>query len=118
MLRRVRLLLLVVLIGGAFSAFATDAQWVEVHSPDFTVFTDAGEKRGRQAALHFEQCAPPSGCSSVKQKQYASTVGNHCIPQHENYSLELHLINRGGEAKVIDAKLKEAEAAAKATPAN
>src|SRR3984957_11472689 len=32
-----------------------DSQWVEVRSPNFSVITDAGEKRGRDVALHFEQ---------------------------------------------------------------
>jgi hypothetical protein len=36
------------------SAYA-DAQWVEVRSPHFSVITDAGEKRGRDVALRFEQ---------------------------------------------------------------
>jgi len=35
--------------------FAADPQWVEVRSPHFSVITDAGEKRGRDVALHFEQ---------------------------------------------------------------
>ncbi len=30
-------------------------QWVQVRSPDFSVMTDGGEKRGREVALHFEQ---------------------------------------------------------------
>lgn len=30
-------------------------QWTEVKSPHFTVITDAGEKRGRDVALRFEQ---------------------------------------------------------------
>ena len=30
-------------------------QWTEVRSPHFTVITDAGEKRGREVALRFEQ---------------------------------------------------------------
>jgi Flp pilus assembly protein TadD len=30
-------------------------QWTEVRSPNFAVITDAGEKRGRDAALRFEQ---------------------------------------------------------------
>jgi hypothetical protein len=29
--------------------------WIEVHSSHFTVITDAGEKRGREVALRFEQ---------------------------------------------------------------
>src|SRR5438309_9879646 len=35
--------------------FAQNEKWVEVHSPNFIVATDAGEKRGREVALHFEQ---------------------------------------------------------------
>ena len=34
---------------------AGEPEWVEVRSPNFTVITDAGEKRGRQAAMRFEQ---------------------------------------------------------------
>ena len=34
---------------------AGDPQWVEVRSPNFSVITDAGEKKGRDVALHFEQ---------------------------------------------------------------
>ena len=34
--------------------FASE-QWTEVKSPHFTVITDAGEKRGREVALRFEQ---------------------------------------------------------------
>ena len=34
--------------------FASE-QWTEVKSPHFTVITDAGEKRGRDVALRFEQ---------------------------------------------------------------
>ena len=36
-------------------SFAGDPQWVEVRSPNFSVITDAGDKRGREVALHFEQ---------------------------------------------------------------
>jgi len=32
-----------------------EQQWVEVTSPHFSVLTDAGEKRGRDVALRFEQ---------------------------------------------------------------
>ncbi len=37
------------------SAMAQDQKWMEVRSPNFSVATDAGEKRGREVALHFEQ---------------------------------------------------------------
>lgn len=36
-------------------ARAGEVAWVEVKSPHFTVFTDAGEKRGREVATRFEQ---------------------------------------------------------------
>src|SRR5271155_4009828 len=36
-------------------SFAGDLQWVEIRSPNFSVITDAGDKRGRDVALHFEQ---------------------------------------------------------------
>jgi tetratricopeptide (TPR) repeat protein len=37
------------------SVFAGEPEWVEIHSPHFSVITDAGEKRGRDAAFHFEE---------------------------------------------------------------
>src|SRR5215471_13917372 len=36
-------------------ARAEGQQWVEVRSPHFSVATDAGEKRGREVAVRFEQ---------------------------------------------------------------
>lgn len=36
-------------------SYASDAIWVEVKSPHFSVITDAGEKRGREVAVRFEQ---------------------------------------------------------------
>jgi tetratricopeptide (TPR) repeat protein len=47
-------LLLTFLLTSAI-AFASDPEWAEVRSPNFSVITDAGEKRGRDVALHFEQ---------------------------------------------------------------
>lgn len=35
--------------------FAGDATWIEITSPHFSVVTDAGEKRGRETAMRFEQ---------------------------------------------------------------
>src|SRR5438552_9996375 len=35
--------------------FAGEPQWVEIQSPNFSVVTDAGEKRGREVAMRFEQ---------------------------------------------------------------
>jgi len=34
---------------------AAEPPWLEIHSTHFTVVTDAGEKRGREVALRFEQ---------------------------------------------------------------
>ena len=34
---------------------ASEPPWLEIHSPHYTVITDAGEKRGREVALRFEQ---------------------------------------------------------------
>lgn len=34
---------------------AADSSWIEVRSPHFSVLTDAGEKRGREAAFRLEQ---------------------------------------------------------------
>ncbi len=41
----------------ATSAFAEKEPnpWIEIHSAHFTVITDAGDKRGREVALRFEQ---------------------------------------------------------------
>ena len=47
-----------VLLGILLSAAAPAAEpspWVEIHSAHFTVITDAGEKKGREVALRFEQ---------------------------------------------------------------
>jgi hypothetical protein len=37
------------------SSLACAQEWVEVKSPHFSVFTDAGQKRGREVAERFEQ---------------------------------------------------------------
>lgn len=36
-------------------SFSAEPPWLEVHSVHFTVITDAGEKKGREVALRFEQ---------------------------------------------------------------
>jgi tetratricopeptide (TPR) repeat protein len=46
--------------------FAGDPQWVEVRSPNFSVITDAGGKRGRDVALHFEQMRSVFGTLMTK----------------------------------------------------
>jgi tetratricopeptide (TPR) repeat protein len=39
----------------AHSAQAAEPQWQEIRSPNFVVITDAGQKRGMEIALRFEQ---------------------------------------------------------------
>src|ERR1700745_1592998 len=39
----------------ALWASATEPPWLEVHSTHYTVITDAGDKKGREIALRFEQ---------------------------------------------------------------
>jgi tetratricopeptide (TPR) repeat protein len=50
------------------ACFAGDPQWVEVHSPHFSVITDTGEKRGREVALKFEQMRAVFGALLTKAK--------------------------------------------------
>jgi len=47
---------------------AGEPQWVEVRSPNFSVVTDAGEKRGRDVALRFEQMRAAFGTLMTKAK--------------------------------------------------
>jgi hypothetical protein len=47
-------MLLAVLVSMTAPA-AEPSPWLEIHSPHFTVITDAGDKKGREVALRFEQ---------------------------------------------------------------
>jgi Flp pilus assembly protein TadD len=49
-------------------ALSSEPEWIEIRSPHFSVVTDAGEKRGRDAALHFEQMRAIFGTIMVKAK--------------------------------------------------
>jgi tetratricopeptide (TPR) repeat protein len=49
-------------------AWGSEPEWVEIRSPHFSVVTDAGEKRGRDAAVHFEQMRAVFGALLVKAK--------------------------------------------------
>jgi len=40
---------------GASSPAAEQSLWLEIHSTHFTVITDAGERKGKEVALRFEQ---------------------------------------------------------------
>jgi hypothetical protein len=46
--------------------FAGEPQWIEVRSPNFSVVTDAGEKRGREVAMRFEQMRAVFGALMTK----------------------------------------------------
>src|SRR6266566_2500084 len=50
------------------TASASDPQWIEVRSPHFSVVTDAGEKRGREAAIKFEEMRAVFGALLTKAK--------------------------------------------------
>ena len=53
---RLALALLLALTLPLFAAPSTEPNpWLELHSAHFTVITDAGDKRGREVALRFEQ---------------------------------------------------------------
>jgi Tfp pilus assembly protein PilF len=55
-------------LGLVASALASEPEWLEVRSPHFSVVTDAGEKRGREAALRFEQMRAVFGVLMTKAK--------------------------------------------------
>ncbi|MGD0470441.1 MAG: tetratricopeptide repeat protein [Terriglobales bacterium] len=59
-------------------SYAGDPQWVEVRSPNFSVITDAGDKRGRDVALHFEQMR--------------SVFGGLMAKAHVNLSVPLQIV--------------------------
>jgi Flp pilus assembly protein TadD len=54
------------LLLGSRQSFAGDSQWVEIRSANFSVITDAGDKRGRDVALHFEQMRSAFGTLMTK----------------------------------------------------
>src|SRR6202158_5645962 len=54
--RSISLFLTLLASAFCFPAAAADSNpWLQIHSPHFTVVTDAGEKKGREGALRFEQ---------------------------------------------------------------
>jgi len=60
--------LLAVLFCGVSKVSAGEPQWVEVRSPNFSVVTDGGEKRGREVAMRFEQMRAVFGNLMTKAK--------------------------------------------------
>jgi tetratricopeptide (TPR) repeat protein len=49
---------------------ANPSPWLEIHSTHFTVITDAGEKKGREVALRFEQMRAVFATLLSKDKLY------------------------------------------------
>ena len=59
------------LIAGSFASFAyakDEPKWIEVHSTNFSIVTDAGEKRGREVAVRLEQMRSVFGQLILKNK--------------------------------------------------
>jgi hypothetical protein len=59
-------LLLCILLSSAPAA--EPSQWLEIHSTHFTVITDAGEKKGKEVALRFEQMRAVFGVLLTKER--------------------------------------------------
>ena len=51
---RHRAVLLLTLLAWASGLLGADDDWLEIRSPHFRVISNAGEKRGREVALRFE----------------------------------------------------------------
>src|SRR6267154_6678732 len=60
------LLLVLSLCLGIAPRASAEPQWVEVKSPHFSVVTDAGERRGRDVAIRFEQMRSVFGALTIK----------------------------------------------------
>jgi tetratricopeptide (TPR) repeat protein len=61
-------ILLVVALYDGTVVLAGESEWVEVKSPNFSVVTDAGEKRGREVAMRFEQMRSVFGTLMTKER--------------------------------------------------
>src|SRR5579862_10064983 len=69
--RSIPVLLLVIfaaLFPAAFASNAEPSPWLEVHSTHYTVITDAGEKKGHEVALRFEQMRAVFGSLLMKDR--------------------------------------------------
>ena len=65
---KIRALFCSLLFTLSISASAEAPQWVEIRSPHFSVVTDAGEKRGREVAVRFEQMRAVFGALMTRAK--------------------------------------------------
>ena len=48
------------------SAFGSDPTWLEIRSEHFSMITNAGDKRGREVAMRFEQMRAVFGALMTK----------------------------------------------------
>ena len=60
--------LLVLLVANPSHLQAGEPEWVGIQSPNFSVITDSGEKRGREAAMRFEQMRAVFGTLMTQAK--------------------------------------------------
>jgi hypothetical protein len=69
-IRSIPLGLILAMLALAPRGFAANepSPWLEIHSTHFTVITDAGEKRGREVALRFEQMRAVFGTLLGKER--------------------------------------------------
>src|SRR6185369_11434053 len=81
---RLRVLLPLVLFTS--TAFSANPTWVEVHSKNFNVLTDAGEKRGQEVARRFEEVHSAFG--AIFQKMNASATPLQIIAFRNNKELK------------------------------
>lgn len=79
--------LLPVVLCLAASAFAGEPTWVEVRSPHFSVVTDAGEKRGREVALRFEQMRGAFAALMTKDAKVTLPVPLQIVAFHNSKAM-------------------------------
>lgn len=78
----------------AAPALAAEPQWLEIQSPHFSVDTDAGEKRGCEVAMRFEQMRAVFSALLVKANVNIPIATNCCLSQHERPSPSLATVER------------------------
>jgi hypothetical protein len=67
-IRSIALCLVPLMLMFPLAPAAEQSPWLEIHSAHFTVITDAGEKRGREVALRFEQMRSVFGSLLGKER--------------------------------------------------
>lgn len=69
--------------------------WLEIHSTHFTVVTDAGEKKGREVALRFEQMRAVFASLLGKEKLYQPLPVTILAFKNDKYYYELAPLRNG-----------------------